>query len=564
MKQIPLEQIEQALLPQGTVMFANVITALDSDEELNVVRRRDMVSGLRQVAKVLGRDPKDVPCHAAWLQARLSKISPATYNLSHKTWQNVQSNAKAAMVQVGILNGKISRKADLTEEWQALWQLILDAKNPSLPPTLGRFVHFCSRLDIRPTEVNDGAVASYLAALVATEIRKSPYVTVRATVSSWNQATRLFSEWPQITLNRESQRKQIIRPLSDFPKSFEQAFNALFITFSQTDPLDFDSELKPLRPYSIFQYRRQLQRFAAEVIAGGLAIGDMTSLHVLCNPTNAELGLRRMLARNANKTSVDISGMARLLCRVARTINADKAVLTSLNKLADRLAYNAPRGMTQKNRTRLRVLRDDAVQSKLLNWPSVAFRRHQAQSKRDALVREEAIATILLLYCPVRGKNLASIHLDHNIKRLGDGRVFLTFEEEETKTERPQEFELPPDVVKMLDLHLATRSPFLCQPANPWLFPLRNSLGHISRGALAARIKARLFKETGIEMNTHLFRHFGAMIVLDSQPGAYELARQLLGHSQVSRTISVYSGLETYTAAGLFAEIVTTKRNGGR
>lgn len=64
----------------------------------------------------------------------------------------------------------------------------------------------------------------------------------------------------------------------------------------------------------------------------------------------------------------------------------------------------------------------------------------------------------IVLVCPVRVKNLAGIHLERNLHRPGDGRVFLVFENDEVKNERHAEFELPSDVSRMIDKHLATRA----------------------------------------------------------------------------------------------------------
>ena len=79
---------------------------------------------------------------------------------------------------------------------------------------------------------------------------------------------------------------------------------------------------------------------------------------------------------------------------------------------------------------------------------------------------------------------------------------------------------------------------------------------------LSERIKKRVLHEIGVKMNAHLFRHLAVMIYLDANPGGYEVARQMLGHSSVSRTISVYSGLETISATQAFAAVVNDLRGG--
>ena len=61
-------------------------------------------------------------------------------------------------------------------------------------------------------------------------------------------------------------------------------------------------------------------------------------------------------------------------------------------------------------------------------------------------------------------------------------------------------------------------------------------------------------------INAHLFRHLAAMIWLDANPGGYEAARRLLGHSAVSTTINVYSGLEARSALRAYGEVLAARR----
>jgi integrase len=153
-----------------------------------------------------------------------------------------------------------------------------------------------------------------------------------------------------------------------------------------------------------------------------------------------------------------------------------------------------------------------------------------------------------------------TIHLERTLHRPGDGRVFLVCTAEEVKNSQHTEFELPTETIRMIDQHVATRSPRLCPPATPWLFPRRDGSGPVHSDSLSKRIRKRIRRETGLTINPHLFRHFAAMLLLDAHPGAYEAARRLLGHSRLSSTLNQYTGLETATAARLFAEVIDAAR----
>ena len=56
---------------------------------------------------------------------------------------------------------------------------------------------------------------------------------------------------------------------------------------------------------------------------------------------------------------------------------------------------------------------------------------------------------------------------------------------------------------------------------------------------LSKRIRQRIRKAIGVEMHAHLFRHLATMIWLDAFPGAYEGARRLLGHSEISQKLNL-------------------------
>ena len=78
--------------------------------------------------------------------------------------------------------------------------------------------------------------------------------------------------------------------------------------------------------------------------------------------------------------------------------------------------------------------------------------------------------------------------------------------------------------------------------------------------ALSGRLSKRIRKEIGIEMNAHRFRHLAAMIWLNAFPGSHESSRRLLGHSEVSHTINLYTGLEARSAMEAYARVLAEKK----
>jgi integrase len=528
--------IDLAITPADCPMFSELMERIQSDTSLNPTRARDFASGLRRVAKALGRAPADVPCSPRWLQPRLSKVSPQSVGLSPKSWANAVSDARAAMAHVGIVERRIRSINDLSPAWQHLWRAVLDSDDPTLPAALCRFVHFLSRTGVAPEDVRATHAIDYRSFVEVHEISKDPDTATRAAVNGWNLATRRVPGWPSITIVQASRQKIVRLPDGTMEASFHKDLEAWLDGLLHPDPLAGDGPRRPLRPASVKHYRHLILRFVAHAVAAGADVTRITDLGALCDLKVVEGGLRRMLDENNRSSSRSISQTGSVLRLVARDRHLDTAASDRISQMARRVAVPAQRAMTAKNRERLLVLQDDKTLLGLLDLPERIFQR--AGGKKitpwQGSARETALAISILLYCPVRVGNLASIHLDQHLQRPGSGRVFLVFYEEAVKNARPVEFEVPPPVVRILDRHLATRAPHLCPAGTPWLFPRRDGTGPVEGSTLTTRIKTLIRKELGIDMHSHLFRHLAVMVLLDAHPGSYEAAKRLLAHSALA------------------------------
>ena len=52
----------------------------------------------------------------------------------------------------------------------------------------------------------------------------------------------------------------------------------------------------------------------------------------------------------------------------------------------------------------------------------------------------------------------------------------------------------------------------------------------------------------GIDLSPHQLRHLAAKILLDDQPGSFELVRQFLCHENLKTTVKAYTGIDTRRA----------------
>ena len=562
MERFDLRQIEMPLCPVGTQNLRSVIEAITAASNISETRKRDMISGLHRVAHALGCSPSDTPADPQWLRARLRSVMPAALGISDKTWQNSVSNARAAMRHVGIIKRKKQPADKLSPAWATLWKSVLDSGEKSLSVGLGRFVQFLDAQNVGPEAVSDAHSQAFRELLCSEELTKDPRATWRGAVRGWNRAIACIPDWPQQKLSPPKRENVVKLPDSDLPAEFIDDLNSEMQQLKEPDLFADETPRRALRAATVKQEIRMLKRFASELILAGVPGTEITSVRSLLDPERAKLALKQMVVRKGNATHSVISDMGKLLCTWARRLEIDSTSFQRLEGVAKRVALPPQRGMTQKNRSRLRVLQDHATLRRLLELPERLFKAaNKLEPKKAGLMREDAIAIALLLVCPLRIKNLAGLHVDQHFQRPGDGRVFVTLWEGEVKNETAIEFEIPADVRRMLDKHLASRTPHMCPEGTPWLFPRRDGSSAVDTSTFSTRLSLRIRKEIGVEINAHLFRHLAAMIWLNANPGAYEGARRLLGHSSVSTTINVYSGLETRAAILAYGEDLAAHRS---
>jgi integrase len=206
-------------------------------------------------------------------------------------------------------------------------------------------------------------------------------------------------------------------------------------------------------------------------------------------------------------------------------------------------------GMTERNRARLRPFDDPVNVERLVNLPEELARavaRNERPSYSDAIQIQSAVAIALELVAPLRAKNLAGLTLERHFvpARSGPGAVVhLVVPAGEIKNQVSLEFELPPDVVRLVDLYVVRFRPLLMTDRSSCLFPARRG-GAKAPAHLGAQVQRAIKRTTGLTLNIHAFRHLCAFLFLKANPGEYETVRLLLGHKSLTTTVRNYCGLE--------------------
>jgi len=74
-------------------------------------------------------------------------------------------------------------------------------------------------------------------------------------------------------------------------------------------------------------------------------------------------------------------------------------------------------------------------------------------------------------------------------------------------------------------------------------------------------LKRFVWRETGLEVHVHLFRHLAAKLFLDQNPGQYESVRRQLGHRSMETTLRAYAGMEAAAASRHFDATILKLRH---
>jgi integrase len=223
------------------------------------------------------------------------------------------------------------------------------------------------------------------------------------------------------------------------------------------------------------------------------------------------------------------------------------------------------RGLTQTNRSRLRQLDDRANVAALLGLPSrlIDLAVRNPRSHAGALQAQAAVAIEILLMAPLRIGNLAELDLERHLIRPGRGNeLHVVVEPEDVKNEEPLEYPLPPESIALIETYVTKFRERLAAPGCTALFPGRNG-GVKSVNALRDLIARTVHRYTGMRMHPHLFRHAGAKLFLDANPGQYEVVRRVLAHRAIGTTTNFYCGLEVAPAVRHYDATILKQRRKG-
>jgi integrase len=421
-------------------------------------------------------------------------------------------------------------------------------------------MRFTSANGIEPEHVTAETFARFREHLDAT-LLKDPGRTYCASIDGFRAARAVVAGWPDVEITRPDRGKLWTLPWSAFPNSLRQDAEAWLDRLSGLD-LFSDQPVRPVRPITRRHREYQIRRFASAVVLSGREPRTLTNLADLISTETFIAGLKFLLRNRANKPLgvLYIGGFMKAIAR--HHLGVNQARIDEMAKILRRIERGR-RGLTPKNRERLRPLDDCDNVRALLGLPAklMDLASQQRRPYAAALMAQTAVAIEILEVHPIRMRNLISLDIEKHLKspkRNGSVR-HIVIEGDETKNYEPDEFLLPPATTALIDLYIRKYRLILVNGQNSALFPGAHG-GTKHANTLADQIKRAVLTYTGLSWNPHLFRHFAAKLILEHKPGAYDLARRVLGHRSSETTISFYSGTEVAAAARHYDQVILKLR----
>jgi integrase len=338
------------------------------------------------------------------------------------------------------------------------------------------------------------------------------------------------------------------------PLRFRKDVDDFLAWCAGVDPFAPDARPRALAPQTIKLRRAQIHVAATALIESGVNPKTIRSLRDLVSPDNVKRILRRRNEMVGGRENIFNHDVARALVEIARgwAKIRPSAALDEIRRLASKVPTPVP-GLTSKNKATLRQFDDPVNLRRLYEFSSrlwAEVKRDTSPNFRTLLKAQAALAVGILCHMPVRPQNLWALKFnEHLFLHQGRGAISsLEVPAHEVKNRTALAFDIPPHLAKMLIEYRNHLAPKVIGRRPDRLFVKADGTAK-NQCAVAWLIRTYLRKRVGLRLSAHQFRHLGAKVILDADPGNFETARQLLGHASLVTTVSAYAGISSRRAA---------------
>jgi integrase len=528
----------------------DIIVRLKDDLAVTPARRRDLISAVRRICKIVGVDPRITPASLQFMRPLINKVRPAKHRLRPKTWANLCSNFRAALVHA---LPRPPRQPD--PAWERLRTAL---PNGDIRKGLSRFIGFCERERIPSEAVCDAVIAQFLVHLESDTLVPDPRACLRRTCRLWNAATDTAPGWPQVRVTLPSHRRpRRTLPLSSYPVELQEELSECLAPPRRGHRFAEDGHKKVLRPSTVRKITVEVELALSAIVEAGRDPASITSLKCLFELEAFEIILRRYLKDDDDQTPRPTARnlASTLIGLTKRTLGSGPAALEQIAELRrlQKCLGPQPKRLTVKNRRLLLELSDPFVRAKLLLLPEqLAEWAARATPVRGAVAMELALAIAILLAAPMRIANLAGLRPGQHLLQPGGSRSLwlIDIPEIEVKNRVRLVYELPQRVTTVVNRFLRDFRPVLAEAGNPYLFPVGST--HKSPPVLSQQIRWVIADWVGVDMTAHQFRHFAGLLMSDDLGALADL----LGDKDIETVRSYYSELNTLFVGRRFDAII--------
>jgi integrase len=314
-----------------------------------------------------------------------------------------------------------------------------------------------------------------------------------------------------------------------------------------------DARLRALAPRTLKLRRNQIHASVTALVESGVSADLIACLGDLVRLDHFRKILRHRFEEAGRKPNNFNRDLAEALIQIAREwVKVDSADLAELKRLCGKMPM-LPKGLTSKNKRSVAQFDDPHAVRRLLGLPAQLWKeiRRDPKSNFRTLARAQAaLAIAMLTYMPVRSHNLRELTFDRHVFLHEGAQAISSLEipADEVKNKTTGlTFDISPKLAKMLIEYRDRIAPRVIGRRPERIFVNADGSPK-SQAMVALLIKTYLRKRAGLMMTPHQFRHLGAKILLEDQPGAHELVRQFLGHKNLKTTTDFYAGLNTRRA----------------
>lgn len=467
--------------------------------------------------------------------------------------------------RAGIIKVGSRRSGRLSHAWIQLIQSLPTREDQR---GISTFARFCSGRGIEPHQVTLDVWDRFVDETLNHSGFRKPRATVCRTISACNRARAKNGDWSLPKLPKLVNPRRVSLPRATFPTSLWDDFDAYARKSSTpTDDIFDTTQAKQLAPDTLKRYREVAWRTASAQVHQGRPVEEIVSLAALLDIPWLKEAMRRFHAHAGGKFLKDHLNIAATWVSFATNyVRPPEAEVEALRKIMGMIAKQlGPPEFSRRNIERLDQFNAPNKAEELLLLPFTIFdevRRKKVITVDDATDMMAAVGIEILLATMVRLKNLANTDLTKNFwpaKPRSDGTWVFRVERKDVKNKQHLDFKLSRHTVRLIEFYLEKCRPLLMKEPTSTLF-LRADGTPKGRDGMANLVVKTVRRRLGLEVNTHLYRHIGAMLYLNQHPDL-ETVRIMLGHTSIRTTERFYARLKATRAIELFTKAVLGGRD---